>query len=265
VSVRALLVTSALALASCSDCEGTRREVGALPDLPYPSCDGELPEGELVAADTLRAGPNMRAEDVVERFEIRRRDCLTVVRVSQEWSLGTADLDVVYDEELLPLRVWLRTTIPDAHSQVGHLTVARFELRTPSVGMTRRGPDGTERVELIGPRPRAIIGPGRGLLSMWLRRARLPENGRVREPVLDVREPVAVIRDVTLQRLEDQEVEGVGRVRVYTIYGREPIFANDDDVVIGDMQGMRRAAELTGPIPDPLPDPGPIDPLAGYE
>jgi hypothetical protein len=268
------LLSGALTLAGCSRCEGTRREVQSLPDLPYPSCDpttgiatdGELPEPELVARDTLRAGPNMREQDVVERFEIQRRGCVTIARVQQEWPLGTADLDVVYDEELLPLRVWKRTTMPGADDPLGHLDVARYELRTDRVGMTRRGPDGTvERAELIGQRPRAIIGPGRGLLTVWFQRANLAQGGRLREWVLDVREPIALLREVTLKRERDQSVEGVGRVRVYTIYGREPVFANDDDVVIGDMLGMRRASALSGPIPDPLPDPGPIDPMSGYE
>jgi hypothetical protein len=106
-----------------------------------------------------------------------------------------------------------------------------------------------------------VIGPGRGLLSIWFQRARLDVGGRLREAVLDVREPLALVRDVTLMRLEDQHVEGLGRVRVYTIYGREPVFANDDDVVVGDMFGMRRASAVSGPLPDPLPDPGPIDPI----
>lgn len=259
---------AALLCASCSECEGTRREVASLPDLPYPACapGTELPEGEIIASDVLRSGPTMRDPQVVERFEIRRRGCVTVVRVQQEWPLGTADLDVAYDEDLLPLRVWKRTTMPGANDPIDQLDVARYELRTPAVGVTRRGPDGSiERAELIGERPRAVIGPGRGLLTIWIQRARLREGGRLREWALDVREPIALLREVTLQRERDQSFEGVGRVRVYTIYGREPIFANDDDVVIGDLMGLRRAADLEGPIPDPLPDPGPIDPMSGYQ
>jgi len=253
-----------LALGGCEACEGPRRDVATLPDLGYPTCDGEpLPEGEVIGSNVLRSGPSMRERDVVERFEIRRRGCVTVVRASQEWSLGTSDIDVVFDAELNPLRVWKRTTMPDASGPIGHRDVRVIELRTDPIGLTRRTPTGAwERFELRGAKPRAVIGPGRGLMTMWFRRARLPEGGRVREPVLDVREPMAQIREVTLQRLEDRDVEGLGRVRVYTIFGREPILTDENDVVVGDLFGMRAASAVEGEIPDPLPDPGPIDPTA---
>lgn len=259
---RALLVVLALCAASCSKCEGSRRPVASLPDLGYPTCDGQpLPEGERVGGGLLRSGPTMREHDVVERFELRRRGCVTVARVEQEWPLGTADVDVVYDQDLRPLRVWKQTTMPDASGPLGHRDVRVYELRTTPIGLTRRTPTGElERFELRGARPEAVIGPGRGLLSIWLRRAHLDVGGRVRQPVLDVREPIAVIRDVTLERLPDQGVEGIGRVRVYTIYGSEPIFADEDDVVVGDMFGLRPADSLPGPTPDPMPDRGPIDP-----
>jgi hypothetical protein len=259
-----LLVLALFAFGGCERCEGPRRDVAALPDLGYPTCDGAaLPEGEVIASNVLRAGPSMRDQEVVERFEIRRRGCVTVVRASQEWPLGTSDLDVVFDAELAPLRVWKRTTMPDASGPIGHRDVRLVELRTDPVGLTRRTPTGEwERFELRGAKPRAVIGPGRGLMTMWFRRARLSEGGRVREPVLDVREPIAQIREVTLQRLEDRDVEGLGRVRVYTIFGREPILTDEHDVVVGDLFGMRAASTMEGAIPDPLPDPGPIDPTA---
>ena len=74
-----------------------------------------------------------------------------------------------------------------------------------------------------------------------------------------MREPLALIREVTLTRHPDQEVDGLGRVRVYTIYGREPVFADGDDVAVGDMMGLRDASTMEGPVPDPMPDPGPFD------
>lgn len=258
---RALLVVLALAMSGCS-CEGSRRDVESLPDLGYPTCEGQpLPEGERIGAGVLRSGPTMRQHDVVERFELRRRGCVTVARSEQEWRLGTADVEAVFDADLRPLRIWKHTTLPDASGPLGHRDVRVFELRTSPIGLTRRTPAGAlERFELRGARPEAVIGPGRGLLSIWLMRAHLAEGGRVRQPVLDVREPLAVIRDVTLQRLSDQEIEGLGRVRVYTIYGSEPIFADDHDVVIGDMLGLRPADSVPGSLPDPMPDGGPLDP-----
>ena len=89
-----------------------------------------------------------------------------------------------------------------------------------------------------GARPTAIIGPGRGLLTPWIQRAHLAVGGRARESVLDVRESMEVIRDVTLARLEDRDDPTLGHVRVYTIYGREPVFTNDEDVVVGDLMGL---------------------------
>lgn len=262
---RVLLLLCACALASgCSGCEGSRREVSSLPDLGYPTCDGApLPEGEVIASAVLRSGPVMREQNVVEELELRRRGCVLAARLHQEWPLGTSDVEVLYDEQLAPLRVYKRTTMPDASGPLGHRDLRLFELRTEPVGLTRRTPRGElERFELLGGRPRAVIAPGRGVLTVWLRRAGLPEGGRVRETVLDVREPIAVLREVTLERLEDREVEGLGRVRVYTIFGREPIFADEDDLVVGDMFGLRRADAVPGPIPDPMPDLPPLDATA---
>jgi hypothetical protein len=255
------MVAWAFAFAGCERCAGPHRTVQSLPDLGYPTCDGApLPEGELVGEGVLRSGPTMREQQVVERFEVRRRGCVTVARIAQEWPLGTADVDVAFDEAGLPLRVVRRTTMPDATGPLGHVDTRLFELRTEPIGVTRRGPTGeVERYELLGPKPRAVIGPGRGLLTVWLQRAALDVGGRVREVVLDVREPVAVLREVTLERRADQDVEGLGRVRVYTIYGREPIFADERDVVIGDMFGLRRADAVSAPLPDPMPDAPTLD------
>lgn len=257
-----MLVAWAVALGGCGRCEGPHRSVDALPDLGYPRCDdAPLPEGVIVGQGVLRSGPVMREQQVVERFEVRRRGCVIVARVAQEWPLGTADVDAVFDADGLPLRVVRRTTMPNATGPLGHVDTRLFELRTEPIGMTRRTPTGAqERIHLLGPRPRALIGPGRGLLTVWVQRARLEVGGRVREVVLDVREPVAVLREVTLERRADQEVEGLGRVRVYTIYGREPFFADDDDVVVGDMFGLRPPHAVPGPLPDPMPDAPPLDP-----
>jgi hypothetical protein len=49
-------------------------------------------------------------------------------------------------------------------------------------------------------------------------------------------------------------------LRVYTFYGRETVFADDDDVVVGDLAGMRPSDSLATPEPDSLPDYGGADP-----
>ena len=107
-----------------------------------------------------------------------------IVRVRQTWPISTAEVDIVYDPEGLPIRVWRRTTMPDAHSSVGHLDLRVYDLSSgASVRMARRGPNGErEGVAIAGPRPRVIIAPGRGALSAWFQSADLEVGARVREP-----------------------------------------------------------------------------------
>lgn len=211
----------------------------------------------------MRSAPDAIEHDIVERFEVRRRDCLVIATVHQEWPMAITDVEAVYDASLLPLRVWKRMMIPGVARRDGSADIRRYELRTPEVTMTQRTPSGARVYEILrGPRPRAVIGPGRGLITLWLRRARLPVGGRLREPVLDVREQVEQLREVTLRREPDRYDTVLGRrVRVYTIYGREPILADDDDVVIGDMMGLRPSESLTTPEPAPLDHYDPPDPL----
>lgn len=255
-ATRALAASAFAAWALCA-CEASRVALDEAPALPYPVAD----DGALVVERTLRSGPEMRQPDVVERFEVRRARAHTIVRARQEWPLGTADVDVVLDADGLPVRVWRRTTMPTASDPVGHRDVSVYGIGGPRVLLAHRGADGRlEGVALVGERPRAVIGPGRGVLTAWIQRARLSVGGRLREWVLDVREPLGVVREVTLQRHEPREVAGLGRVRVYTIYGREPVFTDEDDVVIGDLMGLREASAVSGAIPDPMPDPGPFDP-----
>lgn len=257
-----ILSASCLALgaASCTCEAGPRSDLDVVPSIPLPEC--ARGEGELVVRRVLRSGPEMRDPNVVERFEIRDHGECRTIQMSQEWPLGTSDVHVVFDAEGLPLRVWRLTTLPDARGRDSHRDLRVYDLVSAAqVLLARRDPNGVrEGVAIRGPRPRAVIGPGRGLLTAWIQRADLEVGERVRESVLDVREPLALVRDVTLERQPDHEVSDLGHVRVYTIYGREPVYTDDDGVVVGDMFGLRHADAVPGPIPDPLPDPGPIDP-----
>ena len=234
-------------------------------ELGYPDCGAEeLPEGERVADGTLRAGPVMLDSSLVERFEVRRRGCVTVFSGEQDWSHGSTDLDVVYDSEtLLPLRAWKRVLSPGPQPLEERVVTRRFELRSERVALSQRSGAGPlEHWWIRGRRPSVVLGPGRGLLTMWLRRARLAVGGRTREAVLDIRESMEVVRDVSLLRLADRFVPALGRsVRVYTIYGREPFFADDDDVVVGDLMGLVPAARVDAPLPAPVIEPSPADPV----
>lgn len=257
----ALALASLLALGAC------RRKhvpVASVPELPYPACgEAPLPAGEVLAAGNLRAGPTAVEQSVVERFELRRRACLHVLTARQEWPLNVSDVEVVYDAALLPLRAWKRMTLPGVHSADGNADIRRYELRTPEVSITRRVAGGARTFELLrGQRPTVVIGPGRGLFTAWIRRAHLAPGGAVREYALDMREMVEVIRAVTLRRDPDQYVPALGRVvRVYTVYGRESVYADEHDTVLGDLAGMLPAERVATPAPTPMPLYGEPDPV----
>ena len=96
---------------------------------------------------------------------------------------------------------------------------------------------------------------------MWLMRERLQPGQKTRGLVLDVRESLEKIEPVTLQREPDQDHPELGRVRVYTFYGRETVFADARDMVVGDLAGLRPDKLLSTPRPPPIPMFGPIDPV----
>ncbi|MFW6067121.1 MAG: hypothetical protein ACOC97_02200 [Myxococcota bacterium] len=252
-----------MAVAACDDCR-ERVPVESVERLPYPSCGGgELPEGEVLASGHLRAGPTMRGDRrIVERFEIRRRGCLHVVTVRQEWPLGTADVEAVYDASLRPLRVWKRMVLPAADDPIAEADIRLYELRHDPPTLEWRTPEGDMEYRILkGPRPEALVGPGRGLLSVWIRRAGLKVGEKERVPVLDFRKEIETIEPVTLKRGPDRHDPSVGgEVRVYTVFGRETVFTDEDGVVVGDLRGMRPDALLDTPAPPPLPAVAPPDP-----
>ncbi|MFW5875579.1 MAG: hypothetical protein ACOCXM_02460 [Myxococcota bacterium] len=263
---RALLFLffGSVAAAACDDCRD-RIPVESVPEKPYPSCgDGPLPEGELIGSGHLRPGPAMRDQKaVVERFEIRKRDCLYVVTVRQEWSLGTSDVEVIYDEALRPLRAWKRMLLPAAEDPVEEADIRLYELRNDPPTLAWRRPSGELEYRVLkGGQPEAVVGPGRGILSMWIRAARLEPGEKQRVPVLDFRKDVENVEPVTLMREQDQDEPGLGgRVRVYTVFGRETVFTDDRGIVVGDLRGLRPDESLDTPPPEPLPPVPPPDPV----
>jgi hypothetical protein len=50
-------------------------------------------------------------------------------------------------------------------------------------------------------------------------------------------------------------------VRVYTIYGRESVFADESDAVLGDLAGLRPHEFAGTPEPPPMPMYGTPDPV----
>jgi hypothetical protein len=245
----------------CDRFERKHIPVSSVEELAYPSCGSEpLPEGEVLASQHLRSGPAHVDKNIVEKYRIRKRDCLYAVEVRQEWPLGTADVEVLYDRELRPLRAWKRMTLPGLEDAAAKADIRRYELRTEPVSIKRRQQSGEVDFELLkGGRPTVVIGPGRGLISMWIRRARLEVGQKVRELALDIR-GLEKIGPVTLQREPDMQHRELGKVRVYTFYGRETVFTNEEDVVVGDLAGLLPDHLVTLPPPRAVPLYGPIDP-----
>jgi hypothetical protein len=256
-------VLALVALAGCKRFQRKHIPVESLVELGYPSCPGasSAPTQKL-AEEHLRSGPSHQDRTIVERFSITQKDCLVTYTGRQEWPLGTTDVEVVYDAQLTPLRIWKRMTVPMLPDPGEKAELRRYELRSTPVGMKRRAPNGSINYEQLkgDAHPLAVVGPGRGLISMWLRRAKLQPNQKVRHSIIDVR-ALEKIEEVTLMREPDMVHPELGKVRVYTFFGRETVFANDQDTVIGDLAGMRPSSILTTPEPPAIPLFGALDPV----
>ena len=272
---RLMLVALVLVCGGLLACRPRKQEeMASGPELPYPTCPAAAGEGsdgatppaapDVLAEGDLRGQEESMSEGAArERFRLERRGCLVVYTGRQEWALGATDVEVVFDEELRPLRAWKRMTLPLSERDDGHADVRRYELRTEAAVLKQRRPDGEVRwAKIRGARPTAVIGPGRGLLTAWIRRAHLAVGDKVREPVLDFREMLEVVREVTLRREADRFDPALGRtVRVYTIYGREAVFTDEEDVVLGDLAGMRPASSVASPERPSAPLFGAPDPV----
>ncbi len=77
-----------------------------------------------------------------------------------------------------------------------------------------------------------------------------------------MREMLEKLAPVTLRRDQDLFVAAIGRtVRVYTVFGRETVFADEHDTVIGDLGGMLPSELVRSPAPPPMPMYGAPDPV----
>jgi hypothetical protein len=253
---------------------GCRRKhvpVDEVPELGYPACAVDGGSVDVVAGGHLRSGPSSQEQSVSERFELDRTACGFTFHARQEWPLDIADVEVHYDASLTPLWVWKRMTLAASSRPDGNADIRRYELRTGEVFIKRRDAHGELTRERLlpggrmnvpqGARVAAVIGPGRGIITAWLKREKLPVGAKVKELVLDFRSMVESVEEGILERRPDQFEPAFGKsVRVYTFFGRETVFADDDDVVVGDLAGMRPSDSLATPEPDSLPDYGGADP-----
>ncbi len=253
-----------LGAGGCDSCL-KRQPRERVPSLGYPSCpEGSRAAGEeLLTTQHLRAGPTYPTPDVVERYRLVRRGCHHVLTVRQEWSRQIDDVEVVYDEDFLPLRAWKRMSVPGPGGRSPLVDTRRYEFRTMPVSMTVRNADGLRNFEFRRrERPVAVVGPGRGLVSAWIRRQALEPNQVVRGPVLDFRSLVEKLEEVALRREADRDERMLGgRVRVYTVYGRESVLTDDNGNVLGDLAGLRPSSVLQTPEPAAMNTETPPDPV----
>lgn len=270
--MRRRAATALLCLLLCA-CPRKHVRVDEVPELGYPACvsDGGTDLGPVVGRGHLRSGPSSQEQDVVERFELQRTACGYTLRARQEWPLDTSDVEVRYDAALTPIWAWKRMTLAATSRADGNADTRRYELRTGDVFIKRRDPNGERFLEKLlpggrmrvpaGARVGAVVGPGRGVISAWLKREKLPVGGKTTELVLDFRSMIEVVEMGTLERSADQFEPTVGKsVRVYTFFGRETVFADESDVVIGNLAGMRPSDSLKTPEPPPVPTFGGADP-----
>lgn len=243
-----------------------REHVQVLADRGYPTCEeGAAPARIDPVARELRAGPVMTEQSVVESFSLAADGCHIVYTGHEEWAMGAVDLEIVFDADRRPLRAYHRATMPGPQPAAERTDVRVFDLRGPHVEMHHRAPlEQIEHLVYRAPSPGVLIATGRGALTPWIQRAHLAVGGRVRESALDIRERMEVVRDVTLRREEDRDDELIGHVRVYTIYGREPIYTDDHDVVVGDMMGLVPSALVQRPRAPALVTDGPPTPRAPF-
>ncbi|MDB4973773.1 MAG: hypothetical protein JWN48_2114 [Myxococcaceae bacterium] len=235
--------------------------VASLEDLGYPSCEGKvLGRVHTVAEELIRSGPTHSDHTIVERYGIYDNACQVIFGSRQEWPMGTTDFEVVYDKDLLPLRIWKRDTVPLLPNAGEKADIRSIELRSQPIGIKRSAAGSLSYEQLKGVRPQAVIGPGRGSISIWIRRAKLKPGQKVREPIIDVR-ALEKIEPVTLMREPDMVHPELGPVRVYTYYGRETVFVDQNDMVVGDLAGMRADKLLSTPRPPAIPTFGVVDPV----
>ncbi|MCL2450608.1 MAG: hypothetical protein FWD17_16795, partial [Polyangiaceae bacterium] len=160
---------------------------------------------------------------------------------------------------------------PGSPREDGSADIRRYELRTGDVFIKRRDASGKTVLEHLlaggrrkpppGARVGAVIAPGRGMMTAWLQRARLAVGEKAYELVIDFRSEVESLEMASLERNDDRLEPTLGRsVRVYTFYGMETVFADEHDVVVGDLAGMRPSDSLATPEPPALPMYGAPDP-----
>jgi len=244
-----------LGATGCDGCRGEPVAAAPTPTLPpYPVCPEPTSDSPAVveAEGTLRPGPYLRERRILEDYQVSRRGCHRVTTVRRLSPIDVVDVEVVYDLETgRPLRAWRRTALRQAPDRP---TFDVFDFQGEPGVHLRRLADGTvERRALDGPAPTAVVGPGRGILTVWIRDAGLAVGERDRRVVLDLTGAGELDDEGTLWRAPNRTEAPLGTVEVYRVYGRDAVFTSADGRVVGDLAGLRRAADVDAPPVEPPP------------
>ncbi len=263
------LASLALVMAAILLASGCRRQHYAATGvelLPYPVCDEGGGAPETLFETVLVSGALDTRMRITERFRLERRPCKTgdvyAAVTHQEWPVQIADLEVLYDASWKPLRAWRRWMVPGSKRDDGDADTRVLELRTNPIGLKRRTDRGVVEYETLRSAlgPEVVLGQGRANLTVWLQKEKLAVGQKVRRTALDLRS-IEKVELCALERRPDMRVEALGRdVRVYTFFGRETIFADEYDRVVGDLAGLVSADLTKSPLPPPIGPHIPADP-----
>lgn len=218
----------------------SKEEVDSVPTQEYPAWASALlaDDTSIVARATLRGRQGAIESSTVEQMVLREGPQGSVARVRVDRPLQRITYDAVYDAAGKPLRFWRRVSVPGVLP--ARIDVRLFELRTQPIAISHRDPDGARDFAQMrrNESPIALIGEAFSLLTPWIRHANLAVGGVVRGRSLDT-DKGGVMRNAALRRSEDMNMpEHGGRVRVYRVYGRDVVFANDQNIVVGSLSGF---------------------------
>lgn len=268
----ALLLLGLLLSVGCEKCL-KRVEVASVTSHPYPSCGaGEVEREELIREVTLVPGPNSIDHSVWETYRVLSRACddtpsFFVIQTHQEWARQVTDVEVVFDAEWRPLFAHKQMAVPGVENADETVSTRTYELRNDPPTMSERSADGTvvhREFRVRGNPVVAVVGPGRGIVTGWIaQHADLAVGETRRGDILDFRELLERVDEVAIRRDPARDEPSLGgAVRVYTVFGRESVFTDDEGFVIGDLAGLRRLTEGQAPPEPLLPNLAPPNPRA---
>lgn len=234
---RTILILFCLLSSGCEGC--MRRPPAESVDLgEWPAC-ASAPREELLVARELVSGPSALEKGVRERYSIAKHGECYVGRMHLSWRLGETALEIVWDEDFVPLAAYKRMGYPGQPDQFDERAY-RMDARS---AMVRRAPGELERFTFRGEtRPLMVLPTGRGLFSAAFLRAKehdLEVGESVRETTIDLRRLVERVELGSVRRDPTRKHEFTEQpTETYTYMGRDTMFTDERGFVIADLAGL---------------------------